>query len=429
MQGVFLLSIGDELLDGRTPNTNATYFGEELRLAGVPVHEIRSVSDRVSDIVKALHEARKAPLVIVTGGLGPTSDDRTMEAAARAFKTKLVETKASLTHVKKRYEARGLPLTEHRRRLALIPKGAKILENSAGTAPGIGYKNFFFLPGPPNECRPMFERAILPLAKKLAPRKLARREFWRTFGRGESDVYQRVAPFTRALEEKYPDTVSFGVHISFPCIDLTLEVWKAKGKKSPTPREIDRVSAEICKAVGELCFTRERKTLAEVVFELLREKQKTLALAESCTGGLVAKLLTDFPGSSEVFLGGVVSYANEAKESCLQVQKETLTRHGAVSLETVKEMAEGIRNSLRADYALAISGISGPGGGTKDKPVGTTCVALSSKKGTETKRHEILSGRGTRDQNRVIAAHLALDALRLELLGFHANRFPLSSGA
>lgn len=426
-KGVFLLSIGDELLDGRTQNTNASWFGEQLRLAGVAVAEVRCVSDRIEDITKALRAANDYPLTIVTGGLGPTNDDRTMEAAAKFLKTPLQETKASLAHVKSRYEARGLELTSHRRRLALVPKGSIILDNPTGTAPGVRLKRFFFLPGPPSECRPMFTQNILPLAQKMAPRRLLRREFWRTFGKGESDVYNRIAPIIAELEKTYPGSINFGVHISFPCIDLTLEAWDAK--KKPSGKILDEATHKISAAVKDICFTRERENLADAVFRLLKEKKLTVSAAESCTGGLVGKMLTDMPGSSDVYLGGVISYAYSAKEDLLGVKKETLEKYGAVSEETVREMAEGCRTRLKSDFALALSGISGPGGGLPNKPVGTIHVALSSERGTKTLHQVILFGRASRDQNRIIAAHLALDALRTELLGFHGTGFPLSSEA
>jgi nicotinamide-nucleotide amidase len=296
-----------------------------------------------------------------------------------------------------------------------------VLENPTGTAPGLRLQiegsEFFFLPGPPVECRPIFEKDILPLLKKtLQGRRLARRESWRTFGRGESDVYQRVAPVIAALEKDFPEAIRFGVHISFPCIDLTLEHWRAPGAKNPSPATLDAACAEISRALGNLCFSRERETMAAAVFRLLRERKLRIAAAESCTGGLFSQLLTDLPGSSEVFLGGVVSYANEAKESLLGVKKSTLAAHGAVSEQTAIEMCSGARERFGADYAISITGIAGPGGGSAEKPVGTTFVGISSAKGSRATPHLILSSKGNREQNRMVAAHLAFDALRMEIL-------------
>ena len=423
-KGILLLSIGDEILDGRIQNTNASWMGEQFRLHGIPVSEIRAVSDRIEDIQKALKDGQRFSLVISTGGLGPTNDDRTLIGAAKCFRRPLLRTKLSLAHITKRYEERGLPLTEARLRMADIPKGSKVLENLTGTAPGISLPinqtHYFFLPGPPNECRPMFEKFILPLAqKKLREKTLLKREFWRTFGKGESDVFARVADFIQPLEKKYPKTFAFGVHISFPCIDLTLEVWKCKGEPTPTKKELDDCILNITNAMGPLCFTHKRESLVETVFRLLQERKLTLSLAESCTGGMVAKLFTDFPGSSSVIIGGVVSYAYSAKEILLGVKSSSLQTHGAVSEVVVKEMAENIRTRLATDYSIALSGISGPGGETDTKPVGTIHVAISSKSGLKTLHQVILNGRGSRDQNRVIAAHLALDALRAEILGLH----------
>lgn len=414
-RGVFLLSIGDELLDGRTQNTNATWFGEQLREHGIPVAEVRCVSDTLQDIVDALKYGEKFPVVLATGGLGPTNDDRTMEGAAKAFRLPLLRTKASLEHVRSRYEARGLPLTEARLRLALVPKGCKVLQNPTGTAPGVKVKqkstDFYFLPGPPNECRAIFKDILPDIAKKVTEKKLLQRQFWRTFGKGESDIYHRIETVVAALEEKFPQTITFGVHISFPCVDLTLEVWKVKGAVSPKNEEIQWAVDSINQAIGDFCFTRKRISLVEAVAEKLKEKKLTVCAAESCTGGLLGKMITDLPGSSDYFLGGVVSYHNSAKEILVGVPKTTLQNHGAVSGETVSAMAESLRKTLQADFCLALSGVSGPGGGSAEKPVGTIWVALSNKRETKTLHQVILGGKGSRDQNRTIAAHLALDML------------------
>jgi nicotinamide-nucleotide amidase len=430
--GVFVLTVGDEILDGRIQNTNAAWFGEQLRFAGIPVSESRSVPDNSSAIARALKEGGEAnPIVIVTGGLGPTNDDRTMESAGKAFKLPLAPTKASLSHIKTRYQKRGLELTPPRMKMASLPKGAKVLPNSTGTAPGVHLRakgtDYFFLPGPPNECRPMFERFVLPVAKKaLRSRRILRREFWRTFGRGEADVYQRVSSIVEALEQRFPESVAFGVHITFPYIDLTLEVREAASQSRPATKEIDAACKDIAQALGNLCFSRERETLAEAVAKLLLQERATVATGESCTGGLLGKLLTDIPGSSAYYIGGFVTYANSAKEGMIGVNKKLLLQHGAVSEPAVRAMAENVRKKLGARFALAISGVAGPGGGTETKPVGTIYVALSSRERTRTMHQVILGSQGSRDQNRVVAAHLALDALRTELLGFHDTGIPVN---
>lgn len=429
--GVFLLTIGDEILDGRIQNTNASWFGERFRLAGIPVSESRSVPDRAPVIAAALRDAAAYPIILVTGGLGPTNDDRTLEGAGLAFRLPLVETAASLRHVRSRYRSRGLPLTPARRKMTLVPRGAEVLANPAGTAPGLRLRacgsDFFFLPGPPPECRPMFEKHVLPRAKRLLHgRRLLRRELWRTFGRGESEIYGRVELIIEALERRFPESVAFGVHISFPYIDVTLEAREAPGGKRPSLREMDEAAGRVSAALGGLCFSRERESLAEVVARLLVKERKNVCAAESCTGGLLGKLLTDIPGSSSYFLGGAITYANSAKEALLGVNKLTLQSRGAVSGEAAREMAEGARRKLGADFALAISGVAGPGGGTPSKPVGTIYVALSTGGRTRILHQVILQGQGSRDQNRVVAAHLALDALRAELLGFPESGIPIN---
>jgi len=429
--GVFVLTVGDELLDGRTQNTNATWFGEQLRFAGVPVSEARAVPDTSRAIAAALRAASKFPVAVICGGLGPTNDDRTLEGAGLAFHLPLSPTKSSLAHVRSRYRKRGLPLTAPRLKMAELPKGARVLSNPVGTAPGVhlrsGGTDFFFLPGPPNECRPMFRKYVLPVARKaLRHRKLLRLELWRTFGRGEAGVYQRVSAIVEALEQRFPACVTFGVHINFPYIDLTLEVRDAPKGLRPAPKELDAASRDISRALGSLCFSRERETLADAVARLLKQERRSVATAESCTGGLLGKLLTDQPGSSEYYVGGVVSYANSSKETLLSVSKKVLQQNGAVSEPVARAMAESVRRKLGADFALAISGISGPGGGSETKPVGTTYVALSSRERTRTMHQVILNGQGSRDHNRILAAHFALDALRTELLGFHESGIPVN---
>jgi nicotinamide-nucleotide amidase len=429
--GVFLLTVGDEILDGRIQNTNAAWFGEQLRYAGIPVSESRSVPDQIKAIAAALKQGTKHPVVLVTGGLGPTNDDRTLEGAATAFRAPLSPTKASLAHIRSRYKARGLPLTEPRLKMALVPKGAKVLPNLKGTAPGVHLRfkgtDFFFLPGPPGECRPLFEKHVLPLARKaLRSRKLLKREFWRTFGRGEGDIYAKISPLVESLEKRFPKSVNFGVHITFPYIDLTFEVRDAARGERPTNAEITTATRQITGALGSLCFSRERESLADAVATSLLEGRQTVATAESCTGGLLGKMLTDRAGSSAYYLGGVVSYANSAKEKLLGINKSILEAHGAVSEECVRAMAESIRRELGADFALAISGVSGPGGGTETKPVGTTYIALAWKDRARTMHQVILRSHGTREQNRIYAAHLALDALRTELLGFPEAGIPVN---
>jgi nicotinamide-nucleotide amidase len=430
-KGVFVLTVGDEILDGRIQNTNATWFGEQLRMGGIPVAESRSVPDSVPAIAAALAQAAAHPVVIVTGGLGPTNDDRTLESAGKAFRLPLAPTKASLAHVKSRYRKRGLELTPPRLKMALVPKGAKVLANHAGTAPGVHLRfkgaDYFFLPGPPLECRPMFERFALPAAKKrLRSRRLLRRELWRTFGRGESEVYQRVSGIVEALEQRFPQSITFGVHITFPYIDLTLEVRETEKHARPAAREIEAACKDIEHALGTLCFSRERESLAEAVAKLLFHEKATVATGESCTGGLLGKMLTDVPGSSAYYLGGFITYANSAKESLIGINKKLLLQHGAVSEPVVRSMADNVRKKLGARFALAISGVAGPGGGSETKPVGTIYVALSSKARTRTMHQVILGSQGSRDQNRVVAAHLALDALRTELLGFHESGIPVN---
>jgi nicotinamide-nucleotide amidase len=417
---VLLLSVGDEILDGRILNSNAQWMGDQLRSLRVPVREIRSISDKPEHIRKTLLEAGKFKLVVATGGLGPTNDDRTMSTAAAAFKLPLVLNAKALSLVRRQYQKRSLELTESRRKLAFLPKGAKVLMNQVGTAPGAlivwGSTTFIFLPGPPNECHPMFTRFVTPIAKKLCSgRKLVARKTWRLFGKGESDIYQAISPEISELEKKFPDSFQFGIHINFPCIDLTLETWRIGSKAIPTARDLRSLLEKIESQLGSLLISRKKESLAEVVMNLLKERGATLSLAESCTGGWVGKILTDIPGSSQVLLGGVVAYANSAKEKTLGVSPEILRGKGAVSGETAQAMAEGALSLFRSTYALALSGVSGPGGGSEKKPVGTLQIGLAGPSGSFSEHHWVLKGAGTREQNRLVSVYLALDALRKTL--------------
>lgn len=420
--GVFLLSIGDELLDGRTVNTNASVFGNELASVGIPVAEVRAISDSLETIVETLRDAAKYPIVIVTGGLGPTNDDRTAEGAALAFSRPLRTSKESIHHVKSRYAARGRPVDKARLRQAYLPERAKLLANATGIAPGFYLKiqdsEFFFFPGVPGECHPMFRQFALPRAqKRAATKKLWRRELWRSFGLAEGDLNQSIAALLKPFEKKYPQSFQVGVHIDFPGVDLTLEVWDIPGTPKPSSAELDRLCQKISARLGSHIYSRERgQTLADVVLRLLQKRGQTLATAESCTGGALGKVLTDIPGSSAMYWGGAISYANDAKEKLLGVKAASLRRYGAVSKEVAFEMAEQIRLLAATDFSLSVTGISGPGGGTATKPVGTFYVGLANKHGTITLHRVPKSQFWSRKWNRTFAVHFALDMLRQQLL-------------
>lgn len=416
---VFLLGVGDELLDGRVNNTNANFFATHLTQNGLKVVEVRAVADSIAIIGKALHEAaRLADTVIVTGGLGPTSDDLTAEAAAKAFGKKYVESAEARKQIKAMLQLRGTNPTPARLGMARVPAGAKIMRNDHGVAPAFHCRHdncdYFFLQGVPRECRPIFLEQILPRLKKQA-RGQGRRHYniWRTFGRKEADIHLALKPLIQRFEKKYPDAVRFGFQIPWPCVDVRFEVWQAK--KMPTAREISDICRSISEALQEWTFSRKDESMAEAVMQRLRLHKKTLATAESCTGGLVGKMLTDIPGSSENYLGGAVTYANSAKQVFAAVSHGSIRRHGAVSRQVAAEMALGIRDALSADLAVSLTGISGPSGGTKDKPVGTIYIGLADHEKVTCQHKVNLSAQGARHQNREYAAHLALDMIRRHL--------------
>jgi nicotinamide-nucleotide amidase len=417
--GVLVLTIGNELLDGRTVNTNAAYFGQKFGERGISVQAAKSISDDPDEIKEALLDAKQFKIIIVSGGLGPTNDDCTAAAAALAFSCPLVATAASVAHVRARYKARGKQVNKIRLKQSLLPKGAKLLVNARGTAPGfsikIGSSHYYFLPGVPSECRPMFESLVLPFIKSSKTCHV--RQVWRLFGLGEGDIYAKIKTQVRHLEKKYPESFRFGMHIAFPGVDLSLEIWRAQGIAEPSEAELDQLRQKIESSLRSFIFARTRTSLAEVVLQMLRERGLTLATAESCTGGMVGQALTDIAGSSDVFWGGVVSYSNAAKEKFLHVKPATLRRVGAVSEATAQEMAEGVRRISGADFGIALTGISGPGGGTSDKPVGTLYVSIAGTRVTKTLHRVLGSSLWSRNQNRTFAVHFALDSLRQELLG------------
>lgn len=417
----FLLGIGDELLDGRVQNTNATYFSTLLTQDGHTVSQVRAIGDDKQTIIETLQNIAGAhDVVIVTGGLGPTNDDITAEAAARAFAVKFVESNVAKQQIQTMLKKRGSQITKARLGMAKVPEGAKIYRNFHGVAPAFEFRyqgtRFFFLQGVPRECRPIFLEHILP---KFRNRSKAGRIYyavWRTFGQKEADIHLLLKKTIQRVSKKYPGTVKFGFQIPWPGVDVRFEVWRTSSScKVPTPTEAKRIEAEIDAALADITYTRADESMAETVMRLLKEKKKTIALAESCTGGLVSKLLTDIPGSSTQFIGSAVSYANSAKSVLAQVPPALIRRHGAVSQQVAVAMAQGIRDKLQTDYALSLTGISGPSGGSKQKPVGTIYVGLADRFGTHCVHQASKSAQNNRALHRDYAAYLALNMLRLAL--------------
>lgn len=404
-----IVSTGTELLRGELTDTNASWLAAELSERGYEVAEVAGAPDDALRIEATLARLAQAhDVILMTGGLGPTTDDLTASTVAQLLEVPLERDAASLAHVESLYASRGRTLSELGKKQADFPRGATILKNPHGTAPGfavrIGRAWCFCMPGVPREMREMFAGEVLP---RLAPPKtptVALR--LKTFGLTESEVSDRLT----GVEEKYG--VVLGYRASFPEVEVKI---LARGTEPERLAGHVRAAADAVRALlGErFVYGEGSSTLAATVGELLAARSLRLALAESCTGGLVSSLVTEVPGSSRYYVGGVVSYDNAVKCNLLGVGADTLGDQGAVSEAVTRQMAEGARRVLHADLALALSGIAGPGGGSEEKPVGLVHWAVATERVTVAKRH-VFSG--TRKQIQVRAAYAGLATLRELLL-------------
>ncbi len=414
-----IISIGTELLIGSILNTNERFLSKQLAEAAMDVRQRTTVGDNVARICRCLEEAfLRADLVITSGGLGPTEDDVTVQSASKFLGLPLMKHQKTLDQIFRRMKVSGLPMTRMIERQCLIPRGAQIFPNDHGTAPGVFIKFFkngqkkhlLLLPGPPRELEPLFLNYGLAALKKSGafPRKesfLTRSV--RIAGLIEAQVAQKVPDL---LKMKPPVTV--GIYGNLSDVDLVIMA-KAASKKIAA-KKIDAVEKKIRERFGEKVVGTDAQTLSSALGALLIKKRLTVALAESCSGGLLSSLLTDTPGSSLYFLGAVVAYDNRVKNSLLGVPKDLLKKKGAVSPEAASKLAQGIRERLMSDYGLSITGIAGPGGGTKKKPVGLVYIGLASKTKVSVKKYIFL---GERSIVRRRASEEALNFLRLELLG------------
>ncbi|MBN2704932.1 MAG: competence/damage-inducible protein A [Deltaproteobacteria bacterium] len=407
-----ILATGDELRSGALIDTNSAWIARELENLGCMITRHTCIGDDLDGLTQVFLEiAARAAIVIVTGGLGPTLDDLSRDAAARACGLELVNDPESLEKVKSFFHARGREMPPNNLRQAMFPAGAVILPNPIGTAPGfrleINGGIFFFLPGVPAEMKMMFSEQVAPAIVRLTHACAAcQTTTLTTFGLGESAVEERLAGFNF----EFPD-IRLGYRAAFP--EVQIKLYSQTVKQTLPARETERALAWLRLKLGPKLVCERGRSLAEVVGDLLRRQKATLAVAESCTGGLLASLLTDIPGSSDYFLFGAVTYSNQAKEKILGVKPEILAGWGAVHEKTAAAMAEGVRALSDATYALATTGIAGPDGGATDKPVGSVCIALAGPRKTLAKRY--IFSFNNRHMNKKIFAAQALNRLRLEL--------------
>jgi nicotinamide-nucleotide amidase len=407
-----VISIGTELTRGELVNSNAAWLGEELTKLGFDVVEHSTVDDHLDRIVTLTRRFAEAHrVVIVTGGLGPTSDDLTAEAVAKAAGVELLRDESIVEAIRQKFKAFGRVMPESNAKQGDFPEGADILSNPTGTAPGfamaLGQARFFFVPGVPREMKHIFHESIVPAIAALAEPR-THQVHLRTFGMTESGVAEAIEGLEKAHEG-----LTLGYRAHFPEIEVKVHVRAASVAEAE--QRSHAIADEVRALLGDAVFGGRADTFAEVVGKTLRDQGKTLAVAESCTGGQVGEMLTRVPGASDYLLLDAVVYANSAKEAVLGVGPEVLRAHGAVSAETAAAMAEGALRVVDADIAVSITGVAGPGGGTEDKPVGTVWFGLARKgQPTVTKHRNLPWGR---DRVQTLSAYFALELVRRAALG------------
>jgi nicotinamide-nucleotide amidase len=414
-----ILSTGDELTTGRTLDTNANFIADKLVAAGLDVTSIIVVGDYPERISWAWHAAlRQADLIISTGGLGPTADDLTTETVAQVAGRRLVLDQSVADRISQMFEAMGRVMPENNLKQAQFPAGAVIIPNALGTAPGFrldlqtehGMRHLIVLPGVPREMKPMVEEQVLPwIAHARGGNEVYLSHVFQTFGISESALDELVAGCVA------PDEGRIAFRAAFPQISVRLTV---HGAPEVTPRRLEQLAARLRQRIGAYAYGEGDTTMEATVGDLLKTRALSIAVAESCTGGLIGNRLTNVPGSSAYMKGGVIAYADEVKQRSLGVRAETLTTHGAVSEETAVEMAHGVRRALGADLGLAVTGVAGPDGGTPDKPVGTVCFALAAEAVLHHRRYQLW---GTREWVKLLSSQVALDWVRRYLLGMNPS--------
>lgn len=409
-----IVATGDELMSGAVQDTNTAWLCGRLRDHGVHVRRTTMIGDPQGDIETALREAAsRAPVVVVTGGLGPTEDDRTAAAAAAVNGVPLVRDEAAVEHIASMFRAFGREMTPNNAKQADFPRGAEVLANPVGTAPGfavsIGTSRAFFMPGVPREMKRMFDEQVMPRVEAFRDAAgesaaLATRVV-KSHGLGESKVESELAGI------EWPPEIAVGYRAKYPEIHLRLY---AEGDAKALPPALEKAEAAIRQRLGVRVFGVDDDTMASVVGDLLVARGWKIAVAESCTAGLLGASLTEVAGSSAWFDRGWLTYSNDAKTALLGVPDATLAAHGAVSEETVSAMAAGARERSGCAIALAITGIAGPGGGTKEKPVGTVWIACATPDRIETRPLKLF---GDRERIRLGSAWAAMDLARRVLMG------------
>ena len=407
-----IITIGDEILIGQIVDTNSAWMGNELNKVGVKVRQIISISDTDEQIKSTVKQSiNDSDIVLITGGLGPTNDDITKQALCQLFGSELVVHEPTLEHIRQIFAKRGLPLTDLNARQAEVPSNCEVLHNRLGTAPGMWFqvdgKAVVAMPGVPFEMKAIMQEHILPRLLAISGGESIVHRTIQTFGLPESFLAERLTEW----EAKMPNNIKVA-YLPNPT-SIRIRLSSSGPKKELLELEIQKQVEALMKIIPNNIFGHEDDTMASVVGDLLVEHGLKLAVAESCTGGTIAHLITQQPGSSRYFTGGVVAYANDIKISALGVDGHLIETHGAVSQQVVEAMANGVMHRFSTDYAIATSGIAGPTGATPGKPVGTVWVAVSSR---HTAVSQMFSFGSNREQNILRSSVSALNMLRLLIL-------------
>ncbi len=402
-----IITIGDEILIGQIVDTNSAWIAHELNNIGVRVKQISSVSDDREHILTALKEAsQRADVVLITGGLGPTKDDITKKTLADYFDVPLVENKDALDNVLNIFSRYNRPMLDVNRLQAQVPENCEVLLNKNGTAPGMWFDVagtiYVSMPGVPHEMKYMMEDSVIPKLKSTLKLSFIIHKTILTVGEGESYLAERIAD----IEDALPSYIKLAYLPKLGQVRLRLSGY---GEDEALLKDkVNEFAARIVERVKNVVAAEEDITIEKAILNYMEQKGLTLSIAESCTGGYISHLITQHPGSSKVFFGGTVSYSNELKEDILGVKIETIQQYGAVSNETVVEMVEGALLNFKSDYAIAVTGIAGPDGGTPDKPVGTVWIAVANADKTIAKK---LTFGNKRQQNIERSAISALNML------------------
>ncbi|MGE0076531.1 MAG: competence/damage-inducible protein A [Bacteroidales bacterium] len=403
-----IITIGDEILIGQIVDTNSAWISQQLNLLGINVVQITSIPDTEEAIYTAVDQSlKRCDIVIMTGGLGPTSDDITKPTLCKFFGGNLTLHEPSLEIVREIFSKRGLPLTESNRKQAEVPSSCEVLPNYLGTAPGMLFRNdskvLVSMPGVPFEMKGIMEESVIPLLKRMVGGQIIIHRTINTFGIPESFLSDKLQIF----ESKLPSNIKLAYLPSPSGIRLRLSGFS--DIHSTLNSEINQFIDFLRKEIPEYIFGYGNTSLAAVVGQMLKVINSTISTAESCTGGMIAHLITEIAGSSNYFKGSVVAYSNDIKSKVLNVNSSDINEYGAVSQQVVEQMAVGAKELLNTDYAIAVSGIAGPDGGSELKPVGTVWIAVASAKNVISKKYMFSN---QRDINITRAANTALNLLR-----------------